>query len=236
MANNDKWDELGITFSTIPVDRVEEVLVFLYDNFFPEEPISRSLNVTRHWIVDLLFGENVKAGASVMATDESGKIVGLRLAEVIHKNSWVPWLLDKFVGTVLPKISWIFGRRWDRICCINYLLIDVLMERNIWPMFEEFKCDKILSAVCLSTSKASAGQGLGTELVRRSEVLGKELGCKVTTVIATGLYSGKIFSKRGYVSVKEVLYADFIDEKGELYLKDTRQHTTCVKFVKQLND
>ena len=42
----------SISFSVIPVERSEEVLDIFYNDFVPDEPISRSLGVYRSWVLD----------------------------------------------------------------------------------------------------------------------------------------------------------------------------------------
>ena len=68
----------------------------------------------------------------------------------------------------------------------------------------------------------------------RSERLAAELGCAYTYAGVTGVYSQKIFTKLEHTTLKSLNYADFRDEKGELYLKDTREHTKIVTCVKKL--
>ena len=95
---------------------------------------------------------------------------------------------------------------------------------------------------------------------RRSESLAKERGCSHTFVLASGKYSAAVFDKLGHkmvgllfkihqqifsmsfkqehcydqTQVKSVAYADFVDARGELLLKDTREHTHTKVFLKEL--
>jgi len=50
----------------------------------------------------------------------------------------------------------------------------------------------------------------------------------------TGNYSAKIFEKLGHTLIKAVNYADFKDNRGELYLKDTREHLQSRIYLKAL--
>ena len=49
-----------------------------------------------------------------------------------------------------------------------------------------------------------------------------------------GKYSRRIFENLGHTIISEVTYADFKDENGELYLKDTREHLSVITCVKEL--
>ena len=76
-----------------------------------------------------------------------------------------------------------------------------------------------------------------------------ELGCPFTYAVVTGLkltiltrnkiqftgkYSQRIFEKLEHTTIKRVMYDDFRDENGELYLKDTREHTSIITCYKKL--
>ena len=81
--------------------------------------------------------------------------------------------------------------------------------------------------------------------------MAKERGCSHTFVLASGKYSAAVFDKLGHkmvsihffifiiigffiLQVKSVAYADFVDSRGELLLKDTREHTHTKVYLKQL--
>ena len=77
-------------------------------------------------------------------------------------------------------------------------------------------------------------RGLGSEVVRRCEELAKEKGCTYTYLMATGNFSRKLFSGLGYTHLDTLTYSEFRDERGELYLKDTREHIAATTWSKQL--
>jgi len=219
MANGDvpvAWDdkELGITFSRITVAQRKKVLDFLAVNFFPHEPICRSLNFQPNLSVKPVFDDHIKSGVSVMAVDKNGRLLGVRMATVLHKNSTVK-------------------KKFETSNTICRKLITGELEYNVWKYHEEFSVEKILSDGCLCSLKDSGIRGVGTELLRQSEAIGREEGCEMTSALVTGLYSGKIFRNAGYRILKEVQYANFRDEDGELYLKDTREHLSCCVMTKR---
>ena len=53
-------------------------------------------------------------------------------------------------------------------------------------------------------------------------------------LINLGIYSQKIFTKLNHETLVSVNYEDFKDENGELYLKDTREHTSIISCYKKL--
>jgi len=225
---------LGITFHKIPPDRGAEVVDFLWTNFFPEEPICRSLGFKRSKMVDWFFRELAIAGNSVMALDCEGIIIGVRLAEIASRDEWLKKVLERGLDKLLFRIKCMFDPKTSRAIKVSYLLITEGLDYSIWSLFDQFKCDKILSGMCLCSLKDSGIRGIGTELLKQSEMLGIEKGCAVSAAVASGNYSGKIFLRAGYDKGREVVYADFRDEKGELYLNDVREHIAAVVMTKKL--
>ena len=228
-TETNNFKEAGISFSRIPPHRTEEVLEFLAVHFHPEEPISRSLGVQRHWLIDKVYGDPVQAGACVMATDTTGKIIGVRIVEVIHRNDW----RKKWKDYILAEVGWVLDKRagW------SLKVFAVLFHRlgyDVWALFDQLGCDRILGDMVVCVAKDAGMGGIGAELVKQGEAVGREEGCHAAVATPTGLYSGKIFKRAGYEVVSEVMYADFKDENGELYLNDTREHTSCLNVIKIL--
>ena len=85
----------------------------------------------------------------------------------------------------------------------------------------------------LCSSRDHGIRGLGGELVRRCEELSKTRGCTHAVAYTTGKYSKAVFEALGYDSLKSVDYFTFRDGYGQLYLKDTREHTEAVAFIKK---
>ena len=57
------FDKAGIRFSVITPDRTEEVLQLLAHNFFPDEPLLRSVGIKRNSFMDSFFSDKTKASA-----------------------------------------------------------------------------------------------------------------------------------------------------------------------------
>ena len=229
--------ELGITFHRIPPERGAEVVEFLWRNFFPEEPICRSLGLVRGkqtGVIDWFFSELAVNGSSVMALDCDDRVIGVRLAEVANRDDWVKRCLEVGLDKLLFKVHCIFDKRTSRAIEASYLLITEGLDYSVWNLFDEFKVDKILCGMCLCSMKGSGIRGVGTELLKQSEMVGKEAGCAVSAAVASGNYSGKIFMRSGYDKGREVVYADFKDENGVLYLNDVREHVCAAVFTKRL--
>merc|ERR1712013_781583 len=156
---------------------------------------------------------------SMVALDKEGKILAVRLGMRKWRSKW---LLKLILPPDMTK-SWpVMTKLFDRI------------EYNVWRMVEVCGCDLIYEDKAVCSARSSGIRGLGTELCRRTEKLAKELGCTHTYTLVTGNYSRNIFEKLGHTILTEVAYADFKDENGELYLKDTREHVSIITCIKEL--
>ena len=227
----------SIQFDVIPAERIEDVLQFIAENFLPDEPVMRSLGIERNKLFDGWIGEAIKMGSSVMATDSTGKIIGVRLTEIVDKSNWVKKIMDRALMNLTPKIAWVFRdkkmRKWSK----GLLHLSREIKFDVWDLFDELGCRKILNDVCVCTSKESRVKGLGTELVKQGEARGKEKGCEYSVNMVTGLYSGKIFrEKLSYTVMNEIIYSEFLDKNGNLYLNNTREHLSCFTCYKKLID
>ena len=232
----DVFAEAGIKFSIITPDRSEEVCQLLGDNFFPDEPIFRSCGLKRNSYVDWYISEAIKGGVCVMATETTGKIIGVRLNEVVKRNSWSRRIMEKcFSPNLLATIGKIFRKPVLQKTCEVYSALSRQIQFDVWALFERLDCQKVLHDICVCTSRENRVKGLGTELVKQGEAVGRERGCEYSYNMVTGLYSGKIFREKcNYIVDFEVFYAQFIDKNGNLYLNDTREHLSCFSCYKKL--
>ena len=227
----------GIQFEVIPAKRTEEVIQFIVDNFLPDEPVMRSLGIERNILFDAWIGEAMERGSSVMATDSTGKMIGVRLSVVLDKSNWVKKNMDRAIANLTPKKYWLLRDKKMYKWTKGLLNLNRELKWDVWDLFDELECRKILNDVCVCTSKESRVKGLGTELVKQGEALGKEKGCEYSINMVTGLYSGKIFrEKLSYTVMRELIYSEFLDKNGNPYLNDTREHLSCFTCYKKLGD
>ena len=232
--------EAGIQFSIITPDRTAEVCTIVAQYFFPDEPIFRSLGVEQNSYLDSYIGAAIKGGSCVMATDSYGQIIGVRLTEVIERGSWFRWLYDKSFASFMPslgRIAWLLGKPVLRKTCEVIPALFCQVNYDVWAFFDEFGCQKILSDVLVCTAKEARIKGLGTELVKQGESVGREKGCEYAVNFVTGLYSGKIFrEKLNYTVRNEIFYDQFLDKDGNLYLNDTREHLSFFSCHKKITE
>ena len=88
MAEADKWTQKGITFKVATMDDYEKLRTFLATYFFPEEPISGTLNlyegdgwgdkILKKLLDEECINKGIKDETSLLAVDQNGDIVGSR--------------------------------------------------------------------------------------------------------------------------------------------------------------
>ena len=61
-----------------------------------------------------------------------------------------------------------------------------MADYNVWNMFDRLGTDKIYEAKGVCSARSHGIRGLGTELVRRSEILAVERGCTHVYAALTG--------------------------------------------------
>ena len=94
--------------------------------------------------------------------------------------------------------------------------------------FDELKdTDMIYFAAIVCVSSKARGLGLGTELVKRGYDIAKKPACGYTYILASSMYSQKIFHNLGDCNVlHEIKYEDYkYDKKRRPFLIDPREHT-----------
>merc|ERR1740129_2639200 len=233
------WDELGIKFVIIPTSRYHDIVKFCYENFYPDEPISRSTGLCQpggpeNKMMDKFYVKDaLKHGVSMMATDKDDKIVAIRIGKVIRRtDTQQPFNKD---DALLKVTSWV--KRFLPKEYSQFFLLQKLFDRmgyDVIKALDQLKCDVLYEDSLLATSKTCRLKGLGTELVRRSFEIAEGAGCEYIYTIATGEYSAKIFSKLGFTLDHEHLYNQLKDKSGNKILKDTREHTKARIFFKKL--
>ena len=213
-----------------------EVVEFMWKHFFPDEPLMRSLGMTEpHWLIDDTYiKDSIKKGACVAAVNEKEEILAIRLGIVKNRNDHSTRIFEKvfswlfsfpFTCSFLPqsmKRTWVSEILFKKI---NY---------NAWAMFDKLGCDRIYDDKAVCSARDHGIKGLGTEICLRSEKLAADLGCTYTFAAVTGIYSQKVFEKLEHTTLTSLDYDDFRDENGELYLKDTREHTKIITCYKKL--
>ena len=97
---------------------------------------------------------------------------------------------EKFFQKLL---TWVFGfsavtsRLPEQLRGLHHMInICKMAGYDVWNMFSQLGTDKIYEAKGVCSARSHGIRGLGTELVRRSEVLAVERGCTHVYAILSG--------------------------------------------------
>ena len=139
----EEGEEGGIQFKVVSPDMYEDVMDFLWTHFFPAEPISRSLGLSRHWLLDsLIWPDAFKHNCSLAALDSSGNILAVRVGSVKTRNSWGAWLLDK----ILENFPYTLASRFLSPFFQKMPILMKLKEQldfDVWSKFDQWNCEAV---------------------------------------------------------------------------------------------
>ena len=93
---------------------------------------------------------------------------------------------------------------------------------------------KIFFGDILCVASSARGMKLGTVMMQQSMEIAKEKECEGYFALLSGIYSQKIYKDLGFSWMKELVYADFKDNGGNIVLDDTREHKSMITTFKKL--
>ena len=79
----------------------------------------------------------------------------------------------------------------------------------------------------LTVSPKARGLGLGKELIQQTMTMAMDKGCTLVYLLATSIYSQRIFANLKFDILNEFEYDKFKAENGEIFFKDMREHKTA---------
>ena len=179
------FEKQGIQFKIITNDMYLAVLDFMWANFYPDEPINRSLGITRNWLMENDIKESMKDGSSIAALDKDDNIIGVRIGVRKRKSMWMSWMFEKLILNTPSRLMTFLMPKELKTAPIGIELL-VLVGYDVWKMFDQLGCELIYEDKAVCSSSSSGVKGLGTELCRRTEALAKDLGCTHTYACVTG--------------------------------------------------
>ena len=103
--------------------------------------------------------------------------------------------------------------------------------------FRDFpNATKIYSGQSVCVSPKARGLGLGKELIRRTNNLAKDKGCSYVYILATSLYSQKIFRSLNFQVHSEKEYETCKNKDGSNFFKDMQVHKSAQLVVLDLSN
>merc|ERR1712080_774676 len=106
------------------------------------------------------------------------------------------------------------------------------LRRQNSHIYEEIGTDKMFSIRMIGVDVESRGQGVATNLIRRSILLAGCLGFRAIKAEATGSFSKEAFEKVGMIPASSIKYKDFVFE-GKKVFEGLGKENTEITFMKK---
>lgn len=225
IANNSQSRDYHLEFAK-PADTVR-ILKFLEHNFFVDEPLIKSLSFTKGKVDATLEGyvrKSLNHGLSIVAVKNSpGRdILGISINE---KNCvWDGTKMDKIaVESQLPQV-----RKLLHIWALITREPQIHMKLSQYEIFE---------LGIISVARKMHGQGLGTQLAKRSLALARDLNYRYARMDATSDYSKKIAEKLEMSRIWEVPYKNILlDDENVPVAIPEKPHTHAYVYFMNLKN
>jgi len=119
-----------------------------------------------------------------IAAVKDGEILAVRLGNKKSRNQKI----EKFIEWILVKTmqTFPFLKPKDLPNIDTFIKVMEAAGFDTWKQFDKLGCDHIYEDKAVCSSRNHGIKGLGTEVCKRSEELGAELGCTYTYAIVTG--------------------------------------------------
>lgn len=223
ISNNSR--EYHLEFAK-PADTVR-ILKFLEHNFFVDEPLIKSLSFNKGKVdgtIERYIRKSLNHGLSIVAVKNSpGRdILGISINE---KNCvWDGTKMDKIaVESQLPQV-----RKLLHIWALITREPQIHMKLSQYEIFE---------LGIISVARKMHGQGLGTQLAKRSLALARDLNYRYARMDATSDYSKKIAEKLEMSRIWEVPYKNILlDDENVPVAVPEKPHTHAYVYFMNLKN
>jgi len=178
------------------------VHALLYSSYHPDEPITRALGLATGLNsvpdADRLVDSALEKNLTVVAEDmETGRPVGVAVNNVCQ-------LKDLTESRQEEELSSCLEPRYRPMLAIRHQLR--LDTRNIYA---ELGVDKFFSIRMVGVDAGARGQGVATDLIRRSVLLAGCLGYVGINAIASGTFAKGAFESIGLQPTASINYSQF---------------------------
>ncbi|XP_076050475.1 arylalkylamine N-acetyltransferase 1-like [Oratosquilla oratoria] len=209
-----------IVYTPGSIDDLEEAVEFHKHNYCGKEPLTVSLRLSFEerypWIMKGLQ-KWLTSEATVLARDRSkgNRLVGYLLATMLMPE-------NRFAFSEMKEIPGEKMRIYAGI--LNHV-------ESVCDYFKDGNVDKILELAVLCVNEEYKGQGIGGELVKQSEAIGRQLGAQLATTQATNIISQRVFEKLGFSSDYTLDYESYEADGKKVLDTKLAGDSTCIKAM-----
>ncbi|XP_070498345.1 arylalkylamine N-acetyltransferase-like 2 [Chironomus tepperi] len=206
LAPRKKDEPIHVKFELVKSAEIDPTLQFLAKNYFKEDPLCRSLCInTSKEICDgpmqVLLKDSLRHGMTIIAREgKENEIVG---ACINNRNC--PWDAQKLEE---------FAKQVQDGNTKKLLYIWALMSREP-KIHQELALNSIFEIAIVAIHHKFICRGIGTELVKRSLDLGRDLNFSYARMDCTSDYSIKIAEKLNMKRLWDVSYKNIFMQDGK---------------------
>ncbi|XP_052224656.1 arylalkylamine N-acetyltransferase 1-like [Dreissena polymorpha] len=207
----------GLHFELLSEGRMQALVDFLSDYFFPDMPLSKSLGVVADDSLKEILKVRFSEHLSLILIDESSdEIIGIRTAFTLTRR----WQLntdeikDEKIKTILKFIY---------------------QKHNEMNVFKRFDVNVAIQFANLGVRPDFRERGLGCKLIEAALMFFSQFALEMPCITGEGTsgHAQRIFEKYGFETIHTFLYADY-KENGEVVFKNMGENVSTKVYVKQL--
>ncbi|XP_055530235.1 arylalkylamine N-acetyltransferase 1-like isoform X1 [Wyeomyia smithii] len=189
------------------------ILHFIRESFFSEEPLLKSLKVTKavaNPCLEAYMYEHLKDGFSLIAVEPDNRIVGVALNQ---RNC--EWEGDKLRERADLVQS-------DPLRKLYYIWSIISREPRL---HKKFNTSCIFEIAILATAREAQRRGIGYQLTVRSLHLARDMGYDVARMDCTNEYSSRLAQRAGMECMWSVPYKHLVDSTKKPVVQPEVPHT-----------
>lgn len=210
-----------IQYRVATADDKSNILQFLREHYYPEEPITIGNEPKLQSVEDEEFSvSTIEYGSTIVATvDDDDQLVGVLVSSPKEPDD---------AEHMIEEAAQCQSKKWSEILV---LLAHLETRANVCA---RFNVPQTLHIHVMGVDKRFRGNSIGVNLMKKCMEIGKELGYPIATVDCTSVFSINIAEKLGMECIGVLAFEDYIDDIGKQIFRPPAPHTHIKTFAKLL--
>ncbi|CAL1682376.1 unnamed protein product [Lasius platythorax] len=214
---NKEGKTIKFTIQEIPEDRHEDAVQHMCTYFLTDEPICQCLNAKD----DPAFVEDMSTIWRLLLVE------GISIAAFTdNPNGGKPIIAGMNVLGVdfRDHIDSISKYQFKSQNCKNTFTVEVVPDETK-IVYEHYGIDKYLYAIGLSVDPAYRGYGLGKDILKIRDLIGREYNIPATATVFSSIIAQKSARDAGFELLTAKDFVDIVDENGKQYFPGVKSKT-----------
>ncbi|XP_055377086.1 arylalkylamine N-acetyltransferase-like 2 [Condylostylus longicornis] len=229
-----------------------DILRFLRESYYPEEPLTLALkpfqqadedeefnmSCIKHGTCIIAYAEDDKNNATSVKTSSDIKNNGSEInstTNTINARNLLGALIagPKYPGEaehLMDASNTVKSMKWSKML---KLLSYLELKSNV---FENFNCQSAVHCHAMAVHQNARGKSIGLKMLKEFIKVCKNLKYPVITLDCTSVYSIKLCEKLNMVCLHEMNFEDYRNEHGEQVFTPPSPHKQIKTFAKRTDD